>query len=67
MLDLEPDLKMSKTFTSPSGAFFKITFGYAGFSLLHGLFSGGGERGRISSAVHGLLFVVGSLAVEHRL
>ena len=42
-------------------------FGCVGFSLLHGTFSSCGDWGLLSVAVCGLLIVVASLVVEHRL
>ena len=37
------------------------------FVAAHGLFSSCGERGLLFVVVHGLLIVVASLVVEHRL
>ena len=44
--------------------FFFFSFGCNGSSLLHGLFSSGGERGLLFFAMHRLLIVVASF-VEH--
>ena len=44
-----------------------LFFGYAGSSLLRGLFSSYGKPELLFTAVHRLLIVMASLVAEHRL